>query len=157
MVPSLPRRRMQLPPYQVISMRRFCQTRGGGAAAQWGAPGSEGGRGNRDQMALGSTSHKLRDACEGPRREMVKKRIRSGGPSADGCENGRAVRRPVRLLLLAFSVLLGACSATAPSPSPLSTSVPTLAPTEGPTPTPALSPGSYGRALDLAMAAPLAE
>jgi len=88
---------------------------------------------------------------------MVKKRIRSGGPSADGCENGRAVRRPVRLLLLAFSVLLGACSATAPSPSPLSTSVPTLAPTEGPTPTPALSPGSSGGALDLAMAAAIAE
>src|SRR3990172_77214 len=108
-------------------------------------------------MTLGSTSHKLRDACEGPRREMVKKRIRSGGPSADGCENGRAVRRPVRLLLLAFSVLLGACSATAPSPSPLSTSVPTLAPTEGPTPTPALSPGSSGGALDLAMAAAIAE
>src|SRR3989304_4500019 len=103
MVPSLPRRRMPLPPYQVISMPAI-----------------------------------LPDPRNG------------GGPG------GRAGRRPVRLLPLAFSVLLGACSATAPSPSPLSTSVPTLAPTEGPTPTPALSPGSSGGALGRAMGAAIA-
>jgi len=75
----------------------------------------------------------------------------------DGCENGRAVRRQVRLVLLACSVLLGACSATAPSPTPTFTPVPTPAPTEAPTPTPALSPGPSGGALEPAVAAAIAE
>ncbi len=73
------------------------------------------------------------------------------------CQNARAVRRPVRLVLLAFSVLLGACSATTPSPTPTFTAVPTPAPTEGPTPTPALPPGTSGGTLEPAVAAAIAE
>lgn len=88
---------------------------------------------------------------------MVKKRTPSGGTEVDGCENGRVVRRPVRLVLLAFSVLLGACSAMAPSPTPTGTSAPTPAPTDRPTPTPAPSPGPSGGALEPAVAAAIAE